>query len=118
LILTIDATEKLIYELQDGGKTLDKFENMMQMMSNMTEEERNKSIKASKKLCICPNCPTYNECAKEKIELLYCILGKSATCITKESGCVCPACPIIETMGLTKIYFCTKGTESQQRGTK
>jgi hypothetical protein len=97
---------------------LDKFEKMMQMMSKMTEEERMKTINENKKLCICPDCPTYNECAKEKGELFYCALGKSATCITKESGCVCPACPITETMGLTKDYFCIKGTESQQRGIK
>ena len=97
---------------------MDKFEKMMQMMSKMTEEERKKAIKANKKHCICPDCPTYNECAKEKGELFYCALGKSQACITKESGCICPACPITETMGLTKDYFCVRGTESQQRGTK
>ena len=94
---------------------MDKFEKMMQMMSNMTEEERKKTINKNKKLCICPDCPSYNECAKEKGELFYCAVGKSVSCITKESGCICPACPITETMGLTKDYFCIKGTESQQR---
>lgn len=88
---------------------MDKFEKM-------TEEERMQAIKENKNLCICPNCPTYNECAKEKRELVYCALGKSQVCITEESGCICPACPITEKMGLTKDYFCTKGTESQQRG--
>ena len=87
---------------------MDKFEKM-------TEEERKKLIKENKKLCICPNCPTYNECAKEKDELFYCVLGKSQTCIIKETGCICPACPVTETLGLTKDYFCIKGTESQQR---
>jgi hypothetical protein len=95
--------------MQDGGETLDKFEKM-------TEEERKKAIKENKKLCICPDCPTYNECAKEKRELVYCASGKSQACITKESGCICPACPITEMMGLTKDYFCVRGTESQQRG--
>ena len=97
---------------------MDKFENMMQMMSKMTETERMKAIKANKALCTCPNCPTYNECAKENGELMYCALGKSATCVTKESGCICPACPVTKKIGLTKDYFCTKGTESQQRGMK
>ena len=95
---------------------MDKFEKMMQMMSKMTEEERKKAIKANKKHCICHDCPTYNECAKEKGELFYYALGKSQACITKESGCICPACPITETMGLTKDYFCVRETESQQRG--
>ena len=82
----------------------------------MTEKERNKAIEENKRLCICPGCATYNECAKEKSELVYCILGKSQACIIKESGCICPACPITDTMNLTMDYFCTKGTESQQKG--
>jgi len=89
---------------------------MMQMMSKMTEEERMKATEATKAVCICPNCPTYNECAQEKGELFYCALGGSQTCIIKESGCICPACPVTEKMGLTNQYFCTRGSESQQRG--
>ena len=96
---------------------VDKFENMMQMMSKMTQEERMKAIEANKALCVCPTCPTYNICAKENDESFYCALGGSTICITKESGCICPACPITEKMGLTNDYFCTRGTESQQRGT-
>ena len=88
---------------------MDKFEKM-------AEEERKKAIKENKKACICPDCPTYNECAKENGELFYCVAGKSRTCIIKESGCICPACPMTETLGLTKDYFCVKGTERQQRG--
>ena len=95
---------------------LDKFEKMMQMMSDMPDDERMKTIEENKKLCICPDCPTYNECAQEKGERFYCGLGESQTCITKEHGCICPSCPITEKLGLTKNYFCTRGTESQQRG--
>ena len=95
---------------------MDKFEEMMQMMSQMAEEERMKMIEANKSLCTCPDCPTYNECAQEKGELFYCALGKSPTCITKELGCICPSCPITEKMGLTNEYFCIKGTEREQRG--
>lgn len=90
----------------------------MQMMSKMTEAEHMKSIKANKALCMCPNCPTYNECAKEDNELLYCLLGESGTCIIKESGCICPACPVTEKMGFTDEYFCIRGTESKQREMK
>jgi len=94
---------------------LDKFETMMQMMSKMTESERMSAIKENKKLCVCPDCPTYNDCAQENNEVMYCALGASATCITKKAGCICPACPLTEKMGLTNDYFCIKGTESQQR---
>ncbi|MCW4034517.1 MAG: DUF2769 domain-containing protein, partial [Candidatus Bathyarchaeota archaeon] len=69
-------------------------------------------------LCICPDCPTYNECAQQNKELMYCVLGASATCITKESGCICPACPLTEKLGLLHDYFCVRGTESQQKVTQ
>ena len=95
---------------------MDKFETMMKMRSKMTEEEQIKATEADKALCICPDCPTYNECAQQKDELFYCALGESSKCIDRESGCICPACPVTEKMGLTKQYFCTRGTESQQRG--
>ncbi|UCC57906.1 MAG: DUF2769 domain-containing protein [Candidatus Bathyarchaeum sp.] len=95
---------------------MDKFEQMMQMMSQMTEEERMKAMEANKALCTCPGCPTYNECAQKKGELFYCAMGASPTCITEELGCICPACPITEKMGLTHEYFCVKGTEREQRG--
>jgi hypothetical protein len=75
---------------------LDKFEETMQMMSKMTEKERMKAVEDNKGLCICPDCPTYNECAQKKGEVFYCGLGRSPACVTKEEGCICPACPITE----------------------
>jgi hypothetical protein len=100
----------------EGGEILDKFEEMMKMMSDMTEKERMKAIADNKALCICPDCPTYNECAQKKGEAFYCALGRSPTCITKEAGCICAACPITEKVGLINEYFCTKGSEKEQRG--
>ena len=93
-------------------------ENILQKGSNIKEEEHMMATKVSKSLCVCPNCPTYNECAKDNEELIYCVLGKSITCVTKESGCICPACKITEKMGLTKDYFCVYGTEKKQREMK
>jgi hypothetical protein len=111
------ALAKTCYDKRFGGEeVMDKFEETMQMMSRMTEEERKKATKSDKALCVCPNCPTYNECAQEKGELLYCRLGKSPACITEELGCICPSCPVVEKMGLKNEYFCTKGTEKEQRG--
>lgn len=94
---------------------MDKFPEMIQMMSKMTEKQRRKTIKENEALCICPVCPTYNECAQKESESLYCISGGSSTCVTKESGCICPACPITEKIHLTNQYFCTRGTEEEQR---
>jgi hypothetical protein len=96
---------------------MDKLKQFLQSLSQMTEQEQTKANEAKKALCACPNCPTYNNCAQEKGELLYCIEGRSPTCITEELGCICPACPVWEKMDLKNEYFCTKGTEREQRGT-
>ncbi|MGD8505818.1 MAG: DUF2769 domain-containing protein [Candidatus Bathyarchaeota archaeon] len=95
---------------------MDRFEQAMQQMKQMTEEDRMKIIESKKKLCICSGCPTYNKCASENKELLYCALGKSPLCITEENNCICPTCPLTEQMGLNHQYFCTRGPEREQRG--
>ena len=96
---------------------MDKFELMMQQIPKLSEEDQAKKIDDQKKLCICEGCPTYNECAGTKDELLYCVLGKSPNCIDKEVTCLCPDCPISEQLGLTKQFFCTRGSEKAQRET-
>ena len=30
--------------------------------------------------------------------------------------CICPTCPMTEQIGLTHKFFCTRGTEKEQRG--
>ena len=82
----------------------------------MNEQDRNKMFEEKKKLCVCCGCPTYNDCAKENNELLYCALGKSSICITKEAGCICATCVVADQMGLVKEFFCTRGSELEQRG--
>jgi hypothetical protein len=51
---------------------MDDFEQMMQTISRMTDEERMEKIESFKSLCICPSCPTYNKCAQEKDALTGC----------------------------------------------
>lgn len=97
------------------GEFLDKFEEVMQMMAKQSDEEKMKTIDKNKSLCICKECPTYNKCAKEKGELLYCSFGASPTCITEEIACICSGCPLTMNMGLKNEYFCTRGSEKEQR---
>ena len=97
---------------------MDKFEGMMEKMEGMSDEEREKALEQNKPNCICPACPSYNQCAKGKGELLYCAFGKSPECITDLKGCNCATCPITAMMGLSNEYYCTKGTEKQQREMK
>ncbi len=65
--------------------------------------------------CICPECPTYTDCARDAQELLYCVVGRSARCITEDLGCICPGCPVTAELGLVHLTFCIEGSEPEQR---
>jgi hypothetical protein len=95
---------------------MDKFEEMMMKMKDIPEEKMKEMMMKNMKLCTCPQCPSYNGCAKEEKELLYCATGKSQGCITGEKGCICGSCPVTPKMGLKHGYFCTRGSEKEQRG--
>ncbi len=62
--------------------------------------------------CFCPNCPTFNACAKEKNERLYCAVGKTA-CDFKMKGCLCGACTVHAENNLQSGYYCLKGSADE-----
>jgi len=64
--------------------------------------------------CSCPNCPSYNECAKGKTESLYCAgdNGKSA-CSYQMNGCICGSCPVHKEYNLTSGYYCMHGSADE-----
>ena len=64
--------------------------------------------------CFCPNCPSYNECAQDKIETLYCAgeVGKS-TCQYKMDGCTCGGCPVHQENDLKSGYYCLYGSADE-----
>jgi len=66
---------------------------------------------------MCPICPSYNECAKEAEELLFCVVGRSEECIAKERGCMCPTCPVAQEykIGVKYNFYCTRDLEMKQR---
>ena len=68
-----------------------------------------------RELCICPQCPTYNSCAGDAKELLYCVYGISFRCLTEDLGCICPTCPVVDKIGLVQLTFCLLGSEATQR---
>ncbi len=92
---------------------MDKWEQMMQMMKTMPEEESMKRMQKMMGMCICRDCPTYVGTGETKV--LFCSVGRSEV-ITEEKGCTCGGCPVTPEMGLTNQYYCTKGNEAQQRG--
>ncbi|KAF5075333.1 DUF2769 domain-containing protein [Methanobacterium aggregans] len=96
---------------------MDKFEAKLKEVIEMSEEDRNQTIKDLKDMCICGTCSTYNECSKNALEGLYCVLGKSQECITEFKGCECPNCELAQSLDVGKIFniYCLKGNEMEQR---
>jgi hypothetical protein len=94
---------------------MDTFENLMQQIRGMSAREEAKWVEDTKKLCTCPSCPTYNACAKNNRESLFCTIGKSFMCISAEKQCICPSCPVTGAAGLKYTNFCTRGAEKAQR---
>jgi len=94
---------------------MDKFTGIMRSMEMMSPEERTKKLEDTKPMCICPRCPTYDNCAKAQGELLFCAVGKSSCALVKKN-CLCPACPVTALMGLEHAYFCIRSSEKGLRG--
>lgn len=65
--------------------------------------------------CPCPNCPSYNDCSREKKETLFCsdAVGKSA-CEYKMNGCLCGPCPVHKEYSLSAGYYCLNGSALQE----
>ena len=51
---------------------MDAYEKMQSDLDSKTGAEREKAVKDLSSECICPDCPTYNNCAEAAGELLYC----------------------------------------------
>jgi hypothetical protein len=98
-------------------ESMDKFEQLMHDVMEMSESDRNTAIETYKKSCVCPTCATYNECAADANEKLFCVTGKSKDCITKPKGCECPTCPLAQSLdvGVINNTYCLNGTEMEQR---
>jgi len=97
---------------------MDKFEQLIHDVGEMSESEQNKAIEEYKGSCICTTCPTWNKCAEEANEKLFCVTGKSVNCITEPKGCMCPTCPLAKSLDVGVKYntYCLKGSEIEQRG--
>lgn len=94
---------------------MDKFEQMAEAWQKMTPEEQRAGLEMYKEKCICPTCPTYNDCAKNAKERLFCAIGKSFMCISEAKICMCPGCPVTPEYGMKYQKFCSKGSEMAQR---
>jgi hypothetical protein len=96
---------------------MDDFEEFCQSLLDLSEDERSEELKLIKEECICPICPTYNECAKEAGEVLFCVLGESKECISDRIECMCTPCPFARRLNFGAMYttYCIRGPERNQR---
>jgi hypothetical protein len=96
---------------------MDEFEALMNELKQLTGDEKDKRIKELEPDCVCPICPTYNDCAKKTGENVFCITGKSKECITMELGCLCPTCPLGQKykIGVIHNFYCNRGSELESR---
>jgi hypothetical protein len=58
--------------------------------------------------CLCPDCPTHNECMKSNKEKFFCSLGNTE-CDIEKHGCLCGSCPVWDEYGLDAWYYCEIG---------
>jgi len=94
---------------------MDKYEEILNAMKKMSPAEMATAVEKYRGMCTCPSCPSYNRCAKNAKEMLFCATGKSFMCISDEKGCICPTCPVTPEFGLKNKFFCTRGAEKAQR---
>ncbi|MEI6797479.1 MAG: DUF2769 domain-containing protein [Methanomassiliicoccales archaeon] len=94
---------------------MDKFDEILSKWAAMTSTEVASTIEGLKKKCDCAICPTYNECATTRHELLFCAIGKSKSCITSDEGCSCATCPVTAALDLSHYYYCLRGSETEMR---
>ncbi|HID42768.1 MAG TPA: DUF2769 domain-containing protein [Archaeoglobaceae archaeon] len=57
----------------------------------------------------CINCPSYNECMKEREQGLFCAMGRTH-CKFERKGCICGNCPIAKEYNLNMSYWCYPAT--------
>jgi Protein of unknown function (DUF2769) len=96
---------------------LDKFELLIHDVMDMSKIDQNKAIESYKDSCICHTCATYNECALDANQKLFCVIGKSGDCIEEPRGCECPKCGLAKSLdvGVFHNTYCLRGSELEQR---
>ena len=103
-----------MFEKKEGMQE-DTFIKTSKSLKAMPRDQVKEKIAELGKMCICGKCPTYNSCAKEAGEGLYCARGTSFHCITEAKVCLCPGCPVTPPLGLKYQAYCLKGSEKAQR---
>ena len=63
-------------------------------------------------LCICRMCPSFVDCNEE---IAFCLADTTkSVCIKEEKGCLCPGCPVQEEENFQHVFYCTRGSQTEQ----
>ncbi len=65
---------------------MDAFEQWMNMSWEKSPKERKDLVLKKRDSCICPACPSYNNCATHHNELLYALPVKACSVSLKDKG--------------------------------
>lgn len=77
----------------------------------MSKVERNQ-INIEK--CVCADCSSYNECAKNNNKKLFCANDPSnISCDFEPNGCICGGCIVHDEYNLDSGYYCINGPSKQ-----
>ncbi len=93
----------------------DKWAEIQRMYAKMEVDEQMDVMRENCELCRCTDCPSYNICARDKGERVFCIISGSG-CISDLKGCICGDCEVAQRMGMTTSRYCAEGTEAARRG--
>ncbi len=95
---------------------MDQFEELISQLEDLSGKDKEEEIEKLQKDCVCPVCPSYDQCAKDAGENIFCINGK-CSCISQEKGCMCPTCPFASKykIGVFHNFYCIRGGELDQR---
>ena len=94
---------------------MDALEQWLNTFWQSSIKQRTLLTREKQSVCVCSSCSSYNRCAGEIHESVYCITGKSHLCITEDRGCTCTRCPLVAELGLKYSGFCRDGAEAAQR---
>ncbi|MFX1563512.1 MAG: DUF2769 domain-containing protein, partial [Promethearchaeota archaeon] len=83
------------------------FEEKYEMMGNLSEKDRRRSLKQLIDFCQCSKCPSYS--GSGETDLALCALGKSEL-IRDQKDCLCCTCAVSKTMSLRWDYYCIRGS--------
>ena len=94
---------------------MDKFDQTMMTMANMSQEEKMMKMQSYMSMCDCPKCASFMDCSKMDTDAMFCLKGPSMMCVGQVNGCNCPSCQVKNSLMMNDKMYCMKGSEFETR---